>query len=210
MIFSIILAILILCVVTNSTNLITYTTIINYYINHTTINNCSQSHEVIFAERFLIILVRLFIPFSTMLCLNIKVILRLRDSKKRTGLNTSMTERNQATTDRDSRFAITTILIDLIFLVFNLPNILTIGYYFLNEYVVTNFIIDLISTYSVLLSLSYSAALVLIFLIFNRIFRKEFIAVFRLGKLARILPFRGLQFKFFFSSNNSIDNHNQH
>ena len=209
MLFSIILAILILVLATNTTYLITYTSVIKDYFNRTTINNCYQSREVYLAERFLGILVRLFIPFASMLGLNIKVILKLRDSKKRTGLNRSMGQRNPTTSDRDSRFAITTILIDLIFLVFNLPNVLLLGYTYLNEYAARNFIYGTLSTFSVLLSLSYSAALVLIFLIFNRIFRKEFIAVFRLGKLAQISTFGVFSFNFLLNSNNS-ENHNPH
>ena len=79
-----------------------------------------------FIELVLSYFVKFAIPFLIMVTLNIKVILRLRQSKRRAGLNNSVRQRNSANsaTDKGARFTITTILIDLIYLLFNLPDAL--------------------------------------------------------------------------------------
>lgn len=178
--------------------------------NMTRIMDCIQLYEIGSA----LILIETFagfcIPYVIMVCLDAKVIKRLRQSRQRLGLN-SQRQDNQ-TTDRSVRFTITTVLIDLIYFVFNFPITLTNAYFaatLLFTNIKRNTISETLDHFSHLLSLSYSAVLFFLFLIFNRIFRKEFIDVFRLGKLAKILPFRGLSFNFFFSTNNS-ENHNQH
>lgn len=134
--------------------------------------------------------VKFFIPYVVMLTLNIKVILRLRQSKRRAGLNNSVRQRNPANsvTDKGTRFTITTIIIDLIFLVFNLPETLLMSYdivitYLFNMNSSLGSIFFMCEDFSTLLSLSYSTALVFMFLIFNRIFRKELFVLFRLDKL---------------------------
>ena len=125
-----------------------------------------------------------------MVTLNIKVILRLRQSKRRAGLNSSsrQTNRTNSANDKGTRFTITTILIDLIFLVFNLPQTLLNSYYMVmhllnDKNIHVGRVFNICNNFAVILSLSYSAALVITFLIFNRIFRKELIIFFRLEKL---------------------------
>lgn len=136
---------------------------------------------------FISYLVKFFIPYVVMLGLNIKVILRLRESKRRSGINTSARKSNSAI-DNGSRFTITTILIDLIFLLFNLPEALVISYSLvIHNFFDKNLNIGWFFNVSVdflnLLSSSYSAVFVIVFIVFNRIFRKELVVIFRLEKL---------------------------
>ena len=128
-----------------------------------------------------------------MVSLNIKVILRLRQSKRRVRLNKSLRQTNQtnSATDKGTRFTITTILIDVIFLVFNFPDALFDSYYLIIRYLISmsihlGWFFDLCYHFAPVLSFSYSAALVLMFIIFNRIFRKELVIFFRLEKLIHI------------------------
>lgn len=111
-----------------------------------------------------------------MVSLNVKVIIRLKQSKRQTCLRTNNNR------DRSTQFTISTILIDLIFLIFNLPEALNLTFKLptISNNLRTIFIIY--ENFSVLLKLSYSAFLVFIFIIFNRIFRKELFAFFRLQK----------------------------
>lgn len=134
--------------------------------------------------------VKFFIPYVAMLALNIKVILRLRQSKRRAGLNRSVRQTNptNSATDKGTRFTITTIIIDLIFLVFHLPETLLMTYeivitYLFNRNSSLGLIFFVCEDFSSLLSLSYSTALVFMFIIFNRIFRKELFMFLRLDKL---------------------------
>lgn len=134
--------------------------------------------------------IKFFTPYVIMVTLNIKVILRLRQSKIRAGLNSSVRQMNptNSATDKGTRFTITTIIIDLIFLIFNLPETLLLSYdvimtyiFYRNNY--QGWIFYTCENFAILLSLSYSTALVFMFLIFNRIFRKELFIFFRLDTL---------------------------
>lgn len=131
-----------------------------------------------------------------MVTLNIKVIMRLRQSKRRVGLNILSQTANQATTDKSFRFTITTILIDFIYLIFNLPETILSIYYTVqvlnlntsntnkNHFYVT------IHYFTMILPLCYSAALIILFLIFNRIFRKEIVT--RLEKIIHLISPRAV------------------
>ena len=133
--------------------------------------------------------VKFFIPYVIMVTLNIKVILRLRQSKRRSGLNNSARQTmSNSATDKGTRFTITTLIIDLIFLIFNLPEALLLTYDVIMTYILyrnnnQGWIFYTCENFAILLSLSYSTALVFMFLIFNRIFRKELFIFFRLDKL---------------------------
>ena len=141
-----------------------------------------------------------------MVSFNVKVILRLRASKRRSGLNNVRLLRRTNESDKGFRFTISTILIDFIFLIFNSPEIFLSGFnhiesMLLNSVNTTNNIVFYISMkFSLLLSLSYSAVLILVFLVFNRIFRKELIRVMRCKKLINIFSPN-----YFNSSSNRID-----
>ena len=127
-----------------------------------------------------------------MVSFNTKVILRLRASKRRSGLNNSRVRQRTNETDKGFRFTISTILIDLIFLIFNFPEIFLTGLNYAEKMIFklnTNngVIFSICVDFSSLLSLSYSAVLIFVFLIFNRIFRKELLLVFRLKKLIKLI-----------------------
>lgn len=191
--FSIILATLALIFAINSIYFIENKT---ETVNNTTKINMSRSSNCLvlrveLVNRAIDYCIQFFIPYLVMVTLNIMVILRLRQSRKRAGLNISSRSTNQANnsaSNKGTRFTITTILIDVIFLVFNLPQILINLYYLIkiqNSFItgrIFPFIVDCIN----LLSFSYSAVLVLMFLIFNRIFRTEFCYLFRLANLVNI------------------------
>ena len=140
-------------------------------------------------EKIVIYTVKFSIPYLTMVALNIMVILRLRQSKRRVGLNSSARQTNPANsaTDKGTRFTTTTILIDVIYLVFNLPYIL-ISIYAL--FIIDQYYIDIIYVFVIfgnLLPISYPAALCIMFIIFNRIFRKELVVFFRLDKFVNCI-----------------------
>ena len=129
-------------------------------------------------------IVKLYIPYFIMVGLDIKVILSLRQSKKRAlngrGVQNSM-----------NKFTISTILIDLIYLIFKSPQIVFQFYSYIliirgEFYGITNekFLIDLLNKLSDDIAFSYSAFIIFIFVIFNRLFRKEIIFFYRLDKLS--------------------------
>ena len=182
MLFSIIIAIIAFILAINS--------IFNIILPLKMIRNKIQ----FFSEIIIGYFVQLFIPYVFMVTLNIKVILRLRQSKRRAGLNNSVRQMNftNSVTDKGTRFTITTIIIDLIFLVFHLPQTLLISYEMVTNYLIDmniykGWIFYMCVDFSTLLSLSYSTALVFMFLIFNRIFRKELVIFFRLDKLSNVI-----------------------
>ena len=119
---------------------------------------------------------QLFIPYSIMVILDSIAIIRLRKVKA------SLSERQSSqlnTVNKSSRFTRKTILIDLIFLIFNLPSAILDIYYI---YFITNSRDQMLSQllffiFGIFLVLSYvySSFLFLIFIIFNKIFRAEFI-----------------------------------
>lgn len=135
-----------------------------------------------FVEIIISYFVKFVIPYAIMVTLNIKVILRLRQSKRRVYLNNSVRQPNQANspTDKGTRFTITTILFDLIFLIFNFPNTLVNSYaMFVNFifYKKNNLgpVFQICDDFAFVLSFSYSAVLIIMFITFNRIFRKELV-----------------------------------
>jgi len=115
------------------------------------------------------ILIRSFIPCLIIMVLDIMVILRLRRSKSELGAS-------QQRRSKSSRFTINTIINDLIFLIFNIPYILVVYSYFSP----IDLKIKIISALTVirLLSNIYSHLFFILFLVFNRIFRHEFILIF--------------------------------
>ena len=121
---------------------------------------------------------QLFIPYSIMVILDSIAIFRLRK------VNANSSERQSTQTNsknKSSRFTRNTILIDLIYLIFNFPSTIFDIYYI---YFITSNQFQMLSLYFVLifgifliLSYVYSSILFLIFIIFNRIFRAEFISI---------------------------------
>lgn len=174
--------------------------------NTITIVSCFQKNQqLISAERFLGFFFRLFIPYAIMVSFNVKVILRLRASKQRSGLNNSRVRGQTNITHKGFRFTISTILIDLIFLIFNSPEIFLSGFNYIERMIFklntsNGVIFNIFFDFSLLLSLSYSSVLIFVFLVFNRIFRKELFLVFRLKKLINIISPN-----YFNSTSNRID-----
>ena len=115
------------------------------------------------------ILIRSFIPCLIIMVLDIMVILRLRRSKNELGAS-------QQRKSKSSRFTINTIIIDLIFLIFNIPFILVVSSYFSPFDLKIKILLAL--TVIQLLSNIYSHLFFILFVIFNRIFRHEFILIF--------------------------------
>ena len=138
---------------------------------------CNRSHEITRANTYVDIVVRVYVPYVVMVTINTKVIIRLRKSKKQ----------SNARTDRSTRFATSTILIDLIFLIFNLPETLLSAYKNITQVNNSSVLFFVFLHFSSLFSSSYSAVLVFIFLCFNRIFRKETIVLFRLHIIFRFI-----------------------
>ena len=147
-----------------------------------------------FIELVVSYFVKFLIPYLIMVTLNIKVILRLRQSRRRAGLNNLARQTNQtnSASDKGARFTITSILMDLFFLIFNLPDAIVSSYSmfyynFIYIKVISEPVFQICFNFAPLLSFSYSAVLVIMFLIFNRIFRKELVIFFRLDKLVDII-----------------------
>ena len=120
------------------------------------------------------------IPYLIVLCLDIKAILRLRESKRRV-TNTSTNVQNG---NRKLKFAVSTLLIDLIFLIFRLPETMFQAYDVTQSFITGNFSINS-KIFPILdaVSYSFSTAQIFIFFIFNKIFRKEFCIFFRFNCL---------------------------
>ena len=188
--FSIILAIMALIFAINSIYFIEMKTEL---VNNSTRINITSCQGTRVVNQSIEYCVQFFIPYLIMVNLNIKVLLRLRQSKRRAGLNSSSRQTNQVNSaaNKGTRFTITTILIDLIFLVFNFPQILIniyslINFKILPKLFISSSILPISVNFINLFSFSYSAFLVLMFLIFNRIFRKEFCYFFRLTNFVNI------------------------
>ena len=173
--------------------------------NKTLLSHCTQSRELRFANRIIGPIVLLLIPYVIMVSLNTKVIFKLRESKRRVALkyaNIKFAQKNRTTTNKGVRFTISTILIDLIFLIFNSPLVILSLYEFAIKENPNYYIFKSALSFANSVSLSYSAVLVLVFFIFNRIFRKELIA--RLEKIIHLISTRAV------NSNTNIELINMH
>ena len=139
---------------------------------------CSIAEQVIMAKRVIDPMLKSYIPHLIILILNLKVVMYLRRSKK--------------WVRSCYKFTLTTIVIDFIYLIFNLPDtifkvfeILDSIYFYqyqkkLGSYK-RSFIFLFFSLLTPSLSVGYSVGLFFIFAIFNQIFRKEIITFFRLN-----------------------------
>ena len=150
--------------------------------------NFFDSHKLETTLNICLPIVKLYVPYIIMVGLDMKVILSLRQSKKR-ALN------GRGVRNGMNKFTISTILIDFILLIFKSPQAIFQFYSYImiikegffrdtNEIIFINLI-----RFTDDIAFSYSAFIIFIFVIFNRLFRKEIISYFRLGRL------------FFFSSN---------
>ena len=129
---------------------------------------------------------RFYIPYLIMVIVDVMVIIRLKGSKTR--LNQRL---NSNFSIRSSRFTRNTILIDLIYLVFNIPSTSFSNYQIIYySLLYAGIDVELLpSPYNEILgvllpSLSYYylSLIFLLFIAFNRIFRSEFIKILHLQK----------------------------
>lgn len=185
------LACLALILVTNITNLITYTA--------TDANNatyCFMTNNLTVATSLIATLMRVFIPFGIMIALNFLVIYRLKQSKVRVSVSNviqiaSQTRRqfSRQLTKKEFRFTVSTLIIDVIFSFFYFPLgvayvivICTIFNASIFSDPLSNAIFILCSNVSQLLALAHTSVLFFIFLVFNRIFRAELVVLLRLNR----------------------------
>lgn len=178
----IMIGILGLIVITNSPILITYSVIICETCKPVISIPCQQTKQMLIANRIINILMRFYIPYTITICLNINSIVRLKKSKSRV-IGTSTQQPGSSNNNRQSKFATSTLIIDLIHLVFNFPETVFQIYGFANMIMNnTTSLDDIVVFYYNLfshLSFGYSVVFLAIFLVFNRIFRKEFLTFLR-------------------------------
>ena len=138
-----------------------------------------MSVEIGFATDIIGLLMQFVGPFLLMLTLDIKVSIRLKESKQSTNNNKS------------SKFTRNTIIIDFIYLFFNFPPTIYNIYYVLITVFPSIPILPVYFEIAILLFKLfphiYSSFLFLLFLIFNRIFRSELISLLRLDKFYSII-----------------------
>lgn len=137
---------------------------------------CSIAEQVIMAKRVIDPMLKSYIPHLIILILNLKVVMYLRRSKK--------------WVRSCYKFTLTTIVIDFIYLIFNLPETIFRVFEILDSIYLyqkrvgtykRSFIFNFFAQLTPSLSVGYSVGLFFIFAIFNQIFRKEIITFFRLN-----------------------------
>ena len=186
---SIILGMFISIIGVNSPNFIRVYT---YTVNNETFTIYGvMSDEIRLATDFINFLMQFVIPFVLMLALDIKVSIRLRKLNSDLGERQSRQSTNK---NKSSRFSRKTIIIDFIYLFFNFPpTILNIHYILINIFPSIPVLpvgFEVVILFFKLFPHIYSSLLFLLFLIFNRIFRFEFISILRLDKCYNIIKNR--------------------
>ena len=149
---------------------------------------CTTANEVTVAANILAILFRAYIPFGLMLAFDIIVLKRLRKSKRRVAV-TQMGQRKQPgqVSNKEYNFIVSTILIDIAFLLFYTPIAayisMTVADVYVNWDRLATAAINLLYSCAMLTAYLYSVWLICIFFIFNRYFRNEVYTVLRLNKV---------------------------
>lgn len=154
---------------------------------------CTQSSDANIATSVLTIVSRIYLPFAFMLTFNLIVLRRLRQSKIKVGV-ANVTQIGQQRsqpgqlTNKDYKFIISTLFIDITFFVFYTPLAAFITLFSLTT-IYTNLLDPVTYAWTYLfysatqnLALIYSVASFFIFAVFNRYFRGEVIAVLRLKR----------------------------
>lgn len=178
--YGIMLSFLLLILITNITNLMSYP------VNN--IMNCSSTYEVDTATYIIFILMRFCIPFGVMLTLNLVIIIRLKQSKRASNLvqiaSTQHVNGSRQMTNKQFRFTVSTIFIDMVFLFFYLPLGVNLGiasyFHYVNPLTSDN-VFNVFSFSTQMLALFHSSVLIFLFIAFNKCFREEFILLFRLN-----------------------------
>ena len=190
--------VLALVLITNITNLLTYP-ITRTSINNVTITSCFTSLPVQISTTLIAILMRIYIPFLLMIGLNFIVIIRLRNSKRRVGINgrknnnaqqqLPSTQPANQLSRKEYKFVVTTIIIDAMFFVLHTPLaaffVITIYNQFndsITSQPVVSAWVNLFSNVSQLMAVAYPELMIFIFVTLNRYFREELLVIFRLSK----------------------------
>ena len=172
MLYSIIFGLFAIIAISNSTYFINKS-ITNQSGNRTITVDCHPYELLVLIVSIEDLCSKIYIPYLLMVGLNVKVILVVRKSKKNAiGSRLKM-----------NRFTFSTILIDLIFLIFKMPDAFVQMFLFVNRILKRIVFNDLFLVSDIFssISFSYSVMLIFIFLIFNRLFRQELVAFFRLS-----------------------------
>ena len=174
--YSIILGTFLVILGLNSPYLIRITT---FTVNNKTFPATDiMSNEISNLTKVIRLLMELFIPYLIMTSLDLTAIIRLRRRKLRLFLRRN----SQANgTNKSSRFSRNTILIDLIYLIFNFPYTILEICYTLYQIIPNMPIFPMFFEYLMemflLFPYIYASLLFVVFIIFNKIFRAEFIAM---------------------------------
>ena len=192
-------------------------TLLTYPVtNANNITSCFTSTQAKTASTLCLNLMRIFIPFGIMLTLNLIVIWRLKQSKRRVNVTNviqtgSSQQTNRAIGKKQIRFAVSTLIIDFVFLFFYLPMGVSYAIQIYNLYStsltsdpVVSASYQLFTNTCLMLSLAHTSALFFVFVIFNRYYRVELIVLFRLNKL-----FSSQQITSTGNSNQTMDNANK-
>lgn len=182
-IYSIILAVFAFNLIINIPNLIAYPTP-SSDPNRTV---CTFDTNINTANNIIAILMRVYVPFCAMLTLNIRVISRLRQSKRRIGL-VSSNPAGSSMSRRQYMFTMSTLIIDFTFLFFYTPIAISLSLEvvdlftgaFVNSPLSNVIVNNLFSSAAQLLAFAYSVALIAIFFISNRFFKNELVDLLRL------------------------------
>lgn len=170
-------------------------TLLTYPVtNANNITSCFISTQAKTASTLCLNLMRIFIPFGIMLTLNLIVIWRLKQSKRRVNATNviqsgSSQQTNRALGKKELRFAVSTLLIDFVFLVFYLPmgaDYIIQIYKLYNNSLTSDQVIrasyQIYTNTCLMLSLAHTSALFFVFVIFNRYYRVELFTLFRLDR----------------------------
>ena len=172
--YSIILVLFAFVFTINSTDLINSSVVFTH--ENRTLQVCKSDPDIISIMKIVDPFTKYFIPFLIMMSLNVKVVLELRKSKKLELLRRGSIRNNL------TAFTNSTILIDFIYLTIKTPEIVYQIVALVNNNNMVNFNV-MLRIFSHI-SFLYSAAILIIFLVFNKIFRGELVVFLRLNKLS--------------------------
>lgn len=149
---------------------------------------CVINNEAKVAANILSIFLRSYIPFFIMLVLNIIVFRQLRKSKTRVGIaQTGQNNQGGKLSNKEYNFMVSTLLIDLTFVLFYIPITMKVTVTALNVFIsfdkFGNAILELFTNCGLFLAYFYSLSLSCIFLILNRYFRNEVLTVLRINRI---------------------------
>ena len=153
----------------------TITTYEYYNYSYSYFQNYQMSNEIYVIYEYINMIMEVYMPYFIMVILDISVIVRLKRSKLQTN-------RQQTRIRRSTRFTINTILIDLIYLIFNFPASFFSLFFLVNHNrdltsISNIYFIVFISHLLTVLKLIYSCFLFFLFVCFNRNFRSEFFSI---------------------------------